>query len=256
MRLLVAARLGGVPDLVRHALADSSPLARYWAISEEDSFFVPPMPPLGGVVVGQPIPISLSAKAFWPLEPGPLSPGGRARRKAERSPLDGHPKYLGHREKGKLNGRVCLSSLRLPRFPTQCANPGIAKAHAGKTARRHRRDIPRLAGYQSIQERWDDFSRRSAPMKILTNAVFGHLFLFAPWLIWQAGPSTMLAGAAIGIARLDLLDRDFLSSPPQDLLPGSRGRPVHPFLIILLSPGDDSRAIRLPARFEGFGGDC
>src|SRR6266404_5641506 len=124
--------------------------------------FAPPMPPLGAVLVGQPIPISLSGEGVLAFGTGAVSPGDRSSQSGTAVRWTDMQSISATGKKVKLNGRVYLSLASAPAAfqlarQLQALQKLTPEKRPGAIAEIFRASLDTRA----IQERWDDFSRRS-----------------------------------------------------------------------------------------------
>jgi hypothetical protein len=201
--------------------------------------FAPPLPPLGSLLVGRPIPFSASVRGVAPAFDAGVSP----------SPTSAFTRWEDIRKievlgkKVKVNGRPFLSAASPPGAFEVAGQLQVLQKLPPEKRRDAIDDLLRASlDSKFIQDRWDDFSRRSAPLKLLTNAVFVHLFIFAPLLIWRAGFQRCWLGLLVGLLALTASTAISFRRLHKTFYPEAEDDRFTHFLLILLSPATTSRA--------------
>jgi hypothetical protein len=215
--------------------------------------FAPPLPPLGAVLVGQPFPFAISVQGILAAanasNAGSRASGGTLMRWEDIQSVSVSGKKV------TLNGRCYYTAASAPAaFQLARQLQELRKVSSDRRPAAIDELFRASLEIKSIQERWEGFSRRSARLKLLTNAVFAHLFLFAPWLIWQMGLRRCWLGLLLGLIALTSSTAIAFHRIHKAYYPEAEDDRFTHFLIILLSPVTTIRARDLLTRplLEGF----
>jgi hypothetical protein len=94
----------------------------------------------------------------------------------------------------------------------------------------------------AIQRRWQEFQQQTRHVRLLTNLLFGYLFVLAPLLIWQLGFRLCWLGLLIGLLALTITTACWFQRAHKTFYPAAEDERFTHFLTILLSPATTIRA--------------
>jgi hypothetical protein len=205
--------------------------------------FAPPLPPLGTVLTGNQYPLSLSAEAALAYVAPNINPGWRPAQTGKLVRLDDIRDVRVRGRAVVVNGEVLLKA----------ASPGYAAHLAG-----HLRRVSKLApakresaledilkeslDAKAIQQRWQEFHPQAAKVRLVTNVLFGYLFMLAPIVIWHLGFRLCWLPLLVGLLGLTVTTTILFHRAHKALYPEAEDdRFTHSF-IILLSPATTIRA--------------
>jgi hypothetical protein len=217
--------------------------------------FAHPLPPLGTLLTGNQYPLSLSPDAVLAYVAPSINPGWRPAQTEEVVPFDGIRSVEAGARAVRVNGQVLLKA----------ASPGLAAQLA--------RDLRRLSALapaeragaiaeilnasldtKAIEQRWQEFRKQTAKVRLVTNVLFGYLFALAPMVIWQLGFRLCWLGLLLGLLALTITTAILFHRAHKLFYPAAEDERFTHFLTILLSPATTIRAQDVLSRplFEAF----
>jgi hypothetical protein len=208
-----------------------------------------PLPPLGTVLTGNQYPLSLSPDAALAYVAPSVNPGWRPPQTA-RLVRFGDVRNVATRGRSILvNGDVLLRAAS-PTFAARLAHDLrrlSALAPAGRESAIEQLFNESLDA-SAIQRRWQEFHQRTAKVRLMTNAVFGFLFVLAPSLIWHLGFRLCWLGLLLGLLALTASTAILFHRAHKVLYPAAEDERFTHALTILLSPATTIRAHDLLSR--------
>ncbi len=205
--------------------------------------FANPLPPLGAVTLGQPLPLSVSADAVFAYTAACLNPGWRPAQSARFVRFADIQEIEREGKRVLVNGRVFLNTAS-----TSAARRLVSWLRRLKETPAPQRDAAirqSLAdGFcaEKVHERLDAFARLARPIRALSNSLLVVLFVLGPAAVWRFGlahtvwvlvPALLAHTVTIAI----LFRRAYRRLYPQD---GDEW--FTPFLTMLLAPPSAIRA--------------
>jgi hypothetical protein len=205
--------------------------------------FAPPLPPLGTVLVGHQFPFSLSSRAVLAYVATAVNPAGRPAQSGTLALFDEIQSVEAAGKKLRINGRTffAASSVTLARHLADELE-ALRKLAPEKRSAAIAEIFCASLDTKTIEKRWDQFCTRSGRLKLLTNAVFVYLFVFAPWLIWQTGLLRCWLGLLIGLLALTASTAISFHRVHKSFYPAAEDDRFMHFMITLLSPATTIRA--------------
>jgi hypothetical protein len=205
--------------------------------------FAHPFPPLGTVLTGNQYPLSLSPEAVLAYVAPSINPGGRPLQTEELIRFDEIRTVETMGRTVRANGRRLLKA----------ASPTFA-AHLAQDLRRLRGLAPEqrqdaiadiLAASldaDALRRRWQEFQEQTTKVRLLTNLLFGYLFVLAPVLIWYLGFRLSWLGLLVGLLALTTTTAFCFQRAHKTFYPAAEDERFSHFLTIFLSPATTIRA--------------
>jgi len=242
----------------RGAVAFLARFSRDWQMAHPGALFgnqhggftlAYPLPPLGSVLLGNQLPLSLSTDVALAWVSTSVNPSGRPAQSGKSVRFDDMRDVQANGKKVQINGEVFLK-VGSPQFALHLAE------QLRKLSRlaRAQREAPINELFRAsldtklIEKRWQEFRKLSKPLRWLCNAVFVYLFVAAPlaihflglkrcWLELVTGLLALTVSTALCFRRAH---RTFYAQAEDD-------RFTH-FLTILLAPASTIRALDVLSR--------
>lgn len=205
--------------------------------------FAYPLPPLGTMLAGHSLPISLSPEAVLAyIAPG-INAGGRPAQTGKLFRLDEIRSVEGKGKQVRVDGQLLLKTVS-PAYTIHLAQEvqRLAKqapAERGKAIERIYRESFDAEG---IQRRWQEYLRQARLLRLVANVLFGYLFVAAPAVIWRWGFGTCWPGLLIGLLTLTTITAIRFRRAHKSLYPSAEDERFAHFLMILLWPATAMRA--------------
>jgi hypothetical protein len=203
----------------------------------------PPLPPLGTVLVGHQFPLSLSSRAVLAYVTIAVNPAGRPAQSGTLVHFDEIQNLEAAGKKLRINGRTFFAASSVT-FARHLA--GLLEMLRKLTPEKRSAAIEEIffasLDTKTIEKRWDQFCRQSGRVKLLANAVFVYLFMFAPWLIWKTGLLRCWLSLLIGLLALTASTAISFHRVHKSFYPAAEDDRFMHFLITLLSPVTTIRA--------------
>jgi hypothetical protein len=214
-----------------------------------------PLPPLGTLLVSNQLPLSLAPEAVLCFVASSVNPGWRPPQTGKIFHWD---QLCAAEAKGKkvlLKGELLLqaASPTLAAFLVQQLRHLAQVPFAKREAAIHQL-VRQTLDTKAVERLWGDFQNQTASLRLLTNCLFGYLFIFAPLLIWRVGLAQCWLGLLLGLlACLVAIGVLFYRAHKRFFPLAEDDRFTH-CLIVSLSPVTAVRARDLLARplFETF----
>ena len=239
-------------------------LGRNWRAAHPGALFgnqrggfvlAPPLPPLGTFFTANQFPLSLSPGGVLAFVATSVNPGWRPTQTGRFVPFrDLHDVRVAGR-RIRVNGGTLMTA----------ASPGFARHLADQLRRLARltaperetaiRELVRLSlDAAAVKRRWQEFQKQSRPVRWLVNALFVHIFVLAPLLIWYLGLKLSWPALLIVLLGLTVTTAVFAHRMHRKFYPQAEDERFTHTLIIALSPATAIRALDLLSRplFEGF----
>jgi hypothetical protein len=185
-------------------------LGRTWRMAEPGTVsgnqrggfvFAPPLPPLGNVLVGSQLAVSLSPQAVLAYVAAWVNPGGRPPQSGRLVRLDEIKTVEARGKKVLVNGELLLkagsaaAAVRLSETLKQVAALPLAK-RAGALERMMAESLD----VKAIKQRWEEFEKCRVNLRPLTNWLFVYLFGVVPLASWWFGLSRAWAALLVALA--------------------------------------------------------
>lgn len=214
-----------------------------------------PLPPLGTLLLGYQLPVSISSKGVLAFVASSVNPGWRPPQTGNWFPWD---KIQAVRVSGKkvlINGQQFLKA----------ASPGLAlhlkqhletflKASAPQRDELLRRLTSDSLDIKTVGNRWTQFQEKTFRLRALTNLLLLYLFLAAPlmihWFSLERAWLPLLVGLLVCTCSAAILFRRV----HKDFYPKCEDERFTHFILVLLSPVSAIRACDMLSRplFETF----
>lgn len=205
--------------------------------------FAHPLPPLGTLLTGSQLPLSLSADAVLAFVAPSVNPSWRPEQTGRLVRFDEIRKVEARGKKVRVNGELLIKT----------ASSGYAEYLAAQLRRLGKQSpAERPAAIKELVEhafdtsklktRWEDFVQRSSAVRRLTNVLFVYLFVLVPvlfrfvafdllWVVLLVGLLALMTATAL---KFRLLHKSFYPAAEDE-------RFTH-FFTVLLAPATTLRA--------------
>ena len=205
--------------------------------------FAPPLPPLGTLLTGSQYPLSLSPEAVLAYVAPSINPGWRPAQTGRFVRFEDIREVKTRGRTILINGEELLKA----------ASPTFA-ARLVQHLRRLRELAPAKRGAaieeilnesldaDALQHRWREFRKQTARLRLVTNMLFGYLFVLAPATIWFLGFRLSWLGLLIGLLALTAAATVLFHRAHKDLYPAAEDERFTHSFITLLSPATTIRA--------------
>jgi hypothetical protein len=203
----------------------------------------PPLPPLGTVLTANQYPLSLSPEAALAYVAPSINPGWRP---TQTGRLIRWAEVREVRTSGKavlVNGNLFLKA----------ASPSFAACVAGQLRQLSQLQpsmrqsaieafLTQSLDPGAVQRRWQEFRKLTARVRVVTNLLFGYLFVLAPLLIWFLGLRLCWLGLLVGLLALTTTTAVSFHRAHKALYPAAEDERFTHTVILLLSPATTIRA--------------
>ena len=219
------------------------------------AFFASPFPPLGTVLTGNQFPLSLSGEAVLAFTAPSLNPGwrppqtGRLFRVPEFRTID------AIRNKVRVNGELFVKASS-PTFAASIAQrlrswKSLPPAEREKALPQFFHDS---LDTKAIEQRWSEFQEETRSLRLLTNILFGYLFVLAPLFVWRFDLKHYWVGLLLGLLACTSATAVLFHRAHKRFYPEADDERFTHFLLILLAPATTIRAADVLSRplFEEF----
>ena len=208
-----------------------------------------PLPPLGTLLTGNQLPLSLSADAVLVYVASAINPGGRPLQSGKLFRLEEIRTIEAKGKKLKINGEFILKTAS----PTFAQHLGRILAQLQKLPRAKRAQfieetIRAAFDLKKLESRRAEFQPDFRQVRLLANALFAYLFVFSPVLIWQLGLKQCWLGLVIGLVALTSTAGFFFRRAHKKLFPSAEDDRFTHSLTVMLSPATAARAHDLLSR--------
>ncbi len=211
--------------------------------------FAHPLPPLGSVLIGNQFPLSLSPEALLAYVAPSVNPGGRPEQTGRLVRFEDIRTVEARGKKVRVNGEVLLKAAS-PTFALNLAR--LLRLWAKAAPAEREKQIRQLAhdsfDAKAIERRWAEFQKRMASVKILTNVLFGFLFVLSPLLIWRFGLRFCWPGLLAGLLGCTTATAVLFQRAHKHFYPAAEDERFTQFLLILLAPACTIRALDVLSR--------
>lgn len=248
----------------RGAVGFQTWLGKRWRISHPSALFgnarggfllANPLPPLGTVLLGYQLPVSISTKGVLAFVSSSVNPGWRPPQPGNWLPWE---KIQGIQTRGKkvlLNGELFLKA----------ASPGLAlslkehlqailKSDTGRREEQIRRWVDETLDIKTLGNRWKQFHEQTQGLRGITNLLFVYLFVGAPLLIHGLGLGRTWIALLVGILVCTCSAAILFRRAHKELFPKAEDERFTHCILVLLSPVSTIRACDMLSRplFEIF----
>ena len=202
-----------------------------------------PLPPLGTMFVGNQFPLSLSPEAMLAYVATTLNPGNRPEQTAKLFRFE-EVHSIEVRGKKLLVNEELLLKTATPTLTEYLAQQlrQLTKVPAAKRADAIEQLIRDAFHTKAIERRWQDFQKQARDLRLVTNFLFGYLFIFAPALIWKIGFRQCWAALLIGLLGFTITTALLFRRDHKKFYPDAEDERFTHFVTILLSPATTIRA--------------
>jgi len=217
--------------------------------------FAPPLPPLGTILVANPLPVSISPDSVLGYVSTTLDPGGRAQQTGRLASFEEIKKI-------EVRGRKLLLDRELFVRPGSSGQAAwlaerlaqIAKVGRGQREKKIRELFDETLDVKQIKSKWDEFKKQTGTLRLLANAVFCYLFIFAPALIYHFSLHATWLRLLIGLFGLTFYTAFYFRKVHKMFYPKADDERFTHFLTTMLSPATTPRARDILSRrlFEWF----
>jgi hypothetical protein len=211
--------------------------------------FSHPLPPLGTLLTGNPLPLSVSAEAVLSYIPPSLDPATRAQQPANLFLFDQIKTIDAKGKKVRINGQLLLGASSAP-FAAYLVETlkAIKETPSAKRAGQIEKLVEAAFDTKTIKARLAQFRDETAQLRFTANALFFYLFLAVPAVIWRIGLTGTWIWLLVGLLLLTSSIAFFFHRAHKLLFPSAEDERFTNFLIVLLSPASAIRARDLIAR--------
>ncbi len=217
--------------------------------------FAPPLPPLGTVLTGNQLPVSLSPDGVLAFVASAANPGGRPPqtggfvRFAEVQKVEAKGKNI------RVNGQRLLkatSATYAADLATQIQQ--FAKLPRERRQRAIEAAVDDALDCESIEQRWQEFQAQTSLLRWMTNALFGYLFVLVPLVAWRSELARIWAPLLVGLLASSFTIAVLFRRAHLRFYPRAEDDRFNHFLVVMLSPLSAIRALDLLSRplFETF----
>jgi hypothetical protein len=217
--------------------------------------FAAPLPPLGTLLTASQSPLSLSPDGALAYVAANMNPGWRPAQSGSYFHFEDIREVSARGKKLLVNGDVLLTT----------ASVSLARHFAGELQRLMKLNpsqrgnaiaelVQATLDTKAVEQRWQELQKLSRPVRLLANALFVYLFLFAPGLIWQLGFKLSWLGLLVGLFALTTATAVFFYRAYRTLYPQAEDERFTHTLTIALAPMTTMRAHDTLSRslFESF----
>ena len=211
--------------------------------------FAPPLPPLGFLISGTPLPLCLSPDGMMAAVPASLDPGLRWIFSGANLRFDDIREIKADGRKLCINGKTFLKAAS-PDFTAKLARR-IQKLKNFKPADRDKlikKTLEESFDTSALIRRWTEFLELSRHMRRLTNGLFAHLFFVIPAVIWTVGLRLSWHALLAVLLSLTIAIAVLFRRAHHGLYPEAEDERFSHFLVVLLSPVSAIRAQDLLSR--------
>jgi len=211
--------------------------------------FAHPLPPLGTILIGTQIPISISTDGVLAFVSAAANPAGRPAQDAKFLRFDQIQSVSVKGKRVLLSGDVFVKAASTS-LATKLARQvqDIAKLAPQKRAEAIASLIKDSLDTTMLEKRWEQFRSLTRNLRLLTNAVFALLFFAAPLLIWQFGFRVCWTGLLLCLLTLAVSTAISFRRAHKALYPDAEEQRFTQFLTVLLSPATTTRALDILSR--------
>ncbi len=214
-----------------------------------------PLPPLGTLLTGNQFPLSLSAEAVLAHVAPSVNPGWRPVQTGKFLRLNEIRNVEASGKKVFINGEVLVkaSSATFATFVAQQLRQ-LIKLPVTEREGIIRKMIQDSFDTKAIENLWQNMHGETGRIRLLTNCLFGYLFLAAPVLCWFLGFRQCWASLLAGLLVLTATTAVIFRRIHKTFYPAAEDERFTQFLTVLLSPATTIRAHDLLSRplLEGF----
>jgi hypothetical protein len=211
--------------------------------------FAQPLPPLGTLLTGNQFPLSLSPEAVLAYVAPTVNPGWRPAQTEALFRFDDIRKVEARGKQVRVNGELLLRAPS-PMFAAQIAEQLRQLLKLAPAARESAIEAMVRDAFdcKAIERRWQDFQKQTGKLRLLTNGLFGYLFILTPILIWQLGLRLCWLGLLAGLLAFTIAAAVSFHRSHKTFYPAAEDERFTHFLIILLSPATTIRAYDVLSR--------
>jgi hypothetical protein len=217
--------------------------------------FAPLLPPLGTILTARPLPLSVSPDGVLAYVSTHVNNGWRPGQSGKFLPFDSIEEVRTNGKKLFVNGELWLS------FPgTESAREvaeNLSRVLKTKSSQQEKEIAKWVAASfdrREIENRWEEFKAQSRDLRLAANALFVHLFVIVPFLIWQLGLKSSWVGLLLALLTLTVTASVLFRRGHKVLYPRADDERFTHTLTIALSAPTSIRAVDTLSRplFESF----
>ncbi|HEY5914127.1 MAG TPA: hypothetical protein VJA21_26365 [Verrucomicrobiae bacterium] len=211
--------------------------------------FGAPLPPLGTILVGGQLPVSLSPEGALMFVAPAVNPGWRPPQSAALCGMRELGKARPVGKKVEVNGVVLLrpQSTTYTQFLAKRLR-ALAEAAEGKRPSFLEELVRETLDERLVRDRLKEFQAQARWLRFVTNGLFVYVFVVAPVLIWQVGLGQCWAILLAGLLGCTASTAILFRNGHRRLYPEDEEERFTHSLIVLLSPATAMRACDLLSR--------
>jgi hypothetical protein len=204
---------------------------------------LPPLPPLGTVIVAAACPVSLSPSAVLGFVSATLGPGGRGRQSGAYFRIEDLSGLQVRQRTVLVQGRCLAQAASVAAAHGLAANlRTLAGTPAAGREEEIHRQLRSMFDLPSLQAVWKEFLDQSVSLRRCTNALFLFLFMVAPAVIWFFGLERVWIPALIVLLALTITTATLFGRLHRKFFPDLDDERFTHIILIALSPATSIRA--------------
>ncbi len=211
--------------------------------------FAHPLPPLGTLLMGNQLPLSLSSQAVLCFVSSSVNPGWRPPQTGKVFLWDevGSIEAKGNKV---MRGREMILHTASPTLAAFIVLQirHLAQLHSAEREAAIRELVRQTFDTKAIERLWQDFQNQTSSLRLLTNCLFGYLFIFAPLLIWKVGLAQCWLALLLGLLACAATIGILFYRAHKRFFPRAEDDRFTHCLIVSLSPVTATRACDLLSR--------
>ena len=208
-----------------------------------------PLPPLGTLLTGHQLPVSLSTQGVLAFAAPSVNPGWRPPQSGNWKRWDEVQSIKTSGKKVLINGQEFLRTAS-PELALHLAEQfeTIRKSGASRREEVLRRIVHEHLDIKGIESRWKDLQKHSARLRVQTNLLFIYLFVAAPVIIHRFGLERTWLPLLLGILVCTIPASILFHRAHKHFYPKAEDDRFTHFILVLLSPVSAMRACDLLSR--------
>jgi hypothetical protein len=217
--------------------------------------FGAPFPPLGSVLIANPLPVSLSPDAVLAYVSTTVDPGGRPGQTGKLATFEQVQNIEVRGRKMFLDKMLFVKAASAGQAAWLAENlRDLGKAARATREKKIRKLFDEILDVKKIRIRWDEFQKQTDALRFLANAVFCYLFILAPAVIWRFGHHSTWLPLLLGLFTLTFLTALRFRKIHKTFYPKAEDERFTHFLTTMLSPATTVRVRDVLSRplFECF----
>jgi hypothetical protein len=208
-----------------------------------------PLPPLGTLLIGHQLPVSLSAQGVLAFVSPSVNPGWRPAQSGNWKRWDEIQSIKASGKKLLVNGQEFLRTAS-PEMALHMAEQleTVRKSNASRREEVLRRIVHEHLDIKAVENRWNDFQKQAAALRVQANMLFIYLFLAAPLLIHRFSLERTWLALLLGILVFTVPSSFLFRRIHKNFYPKAEDERFTHFILVLLSPVSAMRAWDLLSR--------